>query len=265
MAYQTRLSDWFATHQKDLQLRILEFSWPAVLVEPHPVDFEVSLNFGGLTVAGRGTDKDEMLALEKAGAEAIERLACHCHNIGSVGVAAHTNEESARLNARAEYIERFVFRHHLLKNEPFTFDSSVELELTGTHFECTIFRMHDCGELSSALTLITGPGVNLLGLASDVEFATAALRASIEAQRNYAAFLSAPARFYEATQTDRDLWCCDFNYIETKIRPLLDFDSRKPEQTEQPVIFYRQIPLPTDSIFADCPAVVFQAFETSAV
>ncbi len=265
MAYQTRLSDWLANHRQDLQLKILEFSWPPGLGKTKPIDFEVSLEFGGRSVSGRGTDMDEMLALEKACAEAVERLACHYNNIGSVGVAVHTNEVSARQNARAEYIERFVFQHHLLKNEPFTFESSVELELTDSHFEGNIFRMNDCGGLSSALILITSPGVNLLGLASDVEFGTAAVRASIEAKRNYAAYLSAPEHFSEATQKDRDLWCCDFNYIETKIRPLLNFDSRIPQQTEEPVICYRQIHLPTDSIFADCPAVVFQAFEKSAI
>ena len=265
MAYQTRLTDWVATHRHDLQLKIREFSWPLGIVEQQPNDFEVTLEFGRRSVSGRGTDSDETLALEKACAEAVERLACHCDGIGSVGVAVHTNEVSARLNARAEYIERFVFRNHLLKNEPILYHSPIELELAGSQFEGNLFTMASCGGLSCALSLISGPGVNLLGLAADVEFGSAVERASHEALRNYAAFLSAPGCFSDATRNDSDLWCCDFNYIESKIKPLLKIDSQKPQSVQEPVLFYRPVPLPAGTIFADCPAVVFQAFEKSAV
>lgn len=94
-----------------------KLGWPAVWL-PKISDYEVHIEVDGIKVIGRGTDKNSELAFVKACAESVERFICVSNDIGSNGVAIHTNKEKAIEGAKKELVERFVMKYLLSNNIP---------------------------------------------------------------------------------------------------------------------------------------------------
>ena len=109
---------WTLNNYKELQLKVTQLDW----VKEWPLnfhDFQVSIFVDGKTHIGRGIGRSAHLAFTKASAEAFERAICFENKIPSCGVAAHTNPECAKLNAKCELIERDRFFCHYLTKTPF--------------------------------------------------------------------------------------------------------------------------------------------------
>ena len=265
MAYQARLATWLTNHRKSFELRIREFEWPSVIAARN-TDFEVAMLYNGETVVGRGTDTDPNLALEKACAEAIERLVCVKHGVSSMGVALHTEKLLAKQNARSEFIERRVLAHHINLIAPIELSSRSLLPGPDgdDQIESCIYKLSKCGVFETSLSVISYRDIRLIGAASDFSFATASARADLEAIRNLAACISDAERFHQAVASNSNLKWSDSRFFHQKIAPFL-LVTGPAEHLIAPTIVYRQLTLPTDSIFADCPAVVIQAFEKSAI
>lgn len=118
MENKKKLSRWLLDNHKALKLRATQFKWVEEWL-PHFHDFEVSIVVDGRTVKGRGIDQNSDLAFTKAGAEAIERAICIGKGLSSCGVAVHTENKLAKINARNELIERDRFFCHYLTKTAF--------------------------------------------------------------------------------------------------------------------------------------------------
>lgn len=118
-------SRWIEQYNEKLGLEYSQFGWTQGLdAELH--DIQCSLKFGGNQVLGRGTDVSENVAIVKATAEVLERYFLDQLSVAetSNGVAVHTVQQFAELNATFELLERDAFLCHFLTKVPF---SSVEL------------------------------------------------------------------------------------------------------------------------------------------
>lgn len=92
---------------------------------PGIADCCVYLRFGGLEVFGNAFSFETDFALEKASAEAIERLGMYFAKIRmSNGLAAHTNFQLAGEQAARELLERDSYMCHILTRTPFIRDST---------------------------------------------------------------------------------------------------------------------------------------------
>src|SRR5579863_6964807 len=99
MADSKGLTSWLLDNAGPLDLRATELTWMRAWGLNDYHDLQVSIAIAGQSFTGRGTAASEELAFLKAGAEAIERAYCAAHGIYSVGVAAHTDEIAAQVNA----------------------------------------------------------------------------------------------------------------------------------------------------------------------
>lgn len=118
-------SRWIDQYNEKLGLKYSQFGWTQGLdVELH--DVQCSFNFCGKLFLGRGTDESENVAIVKATAEVLERYFLDQLSVAetSNGVAVHTVQRFAELNATFELLERDAFLCHFLTKTPF---SSVEL------------------------------------------------------------------------------------------------------------------------------------------
>lgn len=108
MASQTPITDWCLANYDTLKPQIQSLNWTEEWL-PSYFDFEVVLRILGTTVTGRGTDKNQRLALEKAFAEAIERYFTIQNRLYYHGVAIHSDERLAKISAFNEFHERSIF------------------------------------------------------------------------------------------------------------------------------------------------------------
>lgn len=118
MASKEKLAKWLFDNRKQLQLKALLGEWVKDWL-PGFEDIRVQIQLGGKAYEGRGIAADQDKAFLIAGAEAIERAYCDNLGINSNGVALHTHEEDAKLNAKLELLERDGFLCHFLTRTPF--------------------------------------------------------------------------------------------------------------------------------------------------
>lgn len=118
MASKEKLAEWLFDNRKQLQLKALLGEWVKDWL-PGFEDIRMQLQINGKTYEGSGIATDQDKAFLIAGAEAIERAYCDNLGINSSGVALHTIEEKAKLNAKLELIERDGFLCHFLTKTPF--------------------------------------------------------------------------------------------------------------------------------------------------
>lgn len=114
MASQTPITDWCLANHDILKPQIQSLNWTEEWL-PGYFDFEVVLRISGTTVTGRGTDKNQRLALEKAFAEAIERYFTIQNRLYYHGVAIHSDERLAKIYANNEFYERSIFLKEALQ------------------------------------------------------------------------------------------------------------------------------------------------------
>lgn len=118
MASKEKLAQWLFDNRNQLQLKTLLATWVKDWI-PGFHDIRVQLEVDGKSYTGRGIATDQDQAFLTAGAEAIERAYCDSLGIHSNGVALHTSEENAKLNAKMELLERDGILCHFLTKTPF--------------------------------------------------------------------------------------------------------------------------------------------------
>ncbi|MCB0368766.1 MAG: YcaO-like family protein [Bdellovibrionales bacterium] len=118
MADKEKLAEWLFNNRNALNLRAQVGSWVKDWL-PGFEDIRIQIQVNGKFYEGRGISTDQDKSFLIAGAEAIERAYCDNLAIHSNGVALHTNEESAKLNAKLELLERDGFLCHFLTKTPF--------------------------------------------------------------------------------------------------------------------------------------------------
>ena len=150
---------------------------------------------------GRGVAQNHRTAFTKAGAEAIRNFICNEYDISPHGVAVHTNDKSAKVNAQNELIERDRFFCHYLTQTPFQKISTEELtsRLKGIDFvhiqkkleihsiEIDVFEMAPLNWTRSFLCISRNENSNLtLGIGSISEnYSLAIQEAIIECLMNH--------------------------------------------------------------------------------
>lgn len=114
-----KIDGWILNNSNllNLQVRIFEND---LLAHFGINDIDVTVTINGKTIAGRGTDFDQNIALKKALSEAIERYFLSTNRFPtSNGMAAHTSIPLATNSAKSELIERDLFFCHFLTGTPF--------------------------------------------------------------------------------------------------------------------------------------------------
>jgi ribosomal protein S12 methylthiotransferase accessory factor YcaO len=266
MAYQTPVAEWLAERRHKFELKLNEFRWGKSLSIPI-YDIGATLRLGGKVAEGRGTATNELLALEKACAEAIERLVCQTNFLSTEGVALHTQEPNARENARLEALERFLFSWHRERKIAFDFlptdcDEAIHLQQWVTDLspkaklEIRLMKA-PTGYFSPICKISEGDNL-FIGLSCGADLEDTCEKALIEAIRNLAAQKANPVSYSEALTNNPDLWCGDSKFIN-ELLPL--FDS-KSSNSMPPILEVISERLSTKSIgdLEDCPVFVERAW-----
>lgn len=198
MANQTQLADWIAENAKSLSLQIQVSDWTGRYL-PGYTDARAVISLYGKSFAGRAVAKDEDDAAVRAVAEAIERTVCYEHNVGSSGVAVHTDLDRARTNSKNELIERDrILCHHLTKTPAAGLVSSLPDHIQNgvqafQQDQVTIkfLRLRRIGETESILAVarLKGGGL-ILGGGAGPSVEPAVEKAAEECFLNAAAFLA---------------------------------------------------------------------------
>ena len=108
MEADDQLLAWSLENKKALNLEVTQNTWPSEVNLPL---FDYSIQIGeNCSRVGRGVDQVKKTAFLKALSEAFERLAMDQNGLScSNGVAAHSELELAKRNAKKELIERDAF------------------------------------------------------------------------------------------------------------------------------------------------------------
>lgn len=211
MAHQTTIARWLFANKETFDFRINEFQWGKSLSKSL-YDFEASITLNGQVHLGRGTDTNELLALEKACAEAIERLVCWSHRIATDGIAIHKSKELARLSSRREAVERFLLKWHQDNNAPFEIYKNIDVykrlvREVSKSAKIQIGVMSSESATVALVCLIADEDQLFLGMSCEATSHQACEKAVMEALRNLAAFKNDSASFLEELLVNQDLWC----------------------------------------------------------
>ena len=189
-----KLNSWLLGHYRQLSLKATQVRWIREWF-PGYCDLQVSIVLDGKEHIGRGVAEDSDLAFTKAGAEALERAFCFEHNISTCGVAVHTDEQSARENARNELVERDRFFCHYLTETFFNkvgqdgYDD-IRDKLKNHDVIMKIFEMNPLNQIKSFICLAKSEKTGLnLGLGASVEISVAMKKAVLECLINTVAAL----------------------------------------------------------------------------
>lgn len=203
MVSQTPITDWCLANQDILKSQIQSLNWTRDWLADY-FDFEVILQVGISTVTGRGTDKNQRLALEKAFAEAIERHLTRENRLYYHGVAIHSDEKQAMINAQSEFYERSIFltENSLTKGKflrqqtPSDFDVPQDLakKIWDYGYNITTHLLPNMSETNGTIyTLIISPNAKsayFLGMSEAAfGFEDAAEKSLVEAVRGFVGYL----------------------------------------------------------------------------
>jgi hypothetical protein len=265
MASETRLTQWLVNNRQALGLKLRELDWSKHW-QQKIFDFEAEMTVQGKVVVGRGTDQNELLAVEKACAEAIERGICTNFGISSKGIAIHTDPQSARDNSAQEAAERAIFDWHLRTRSAFTPVPHSRLKNLPAPLICNetttirFFEMSAINSYDSLICLIGESDRQFLGLASSKGIDGSAYKALIEAMRNLLAYREEPPNFLKSVQSNPDLWCADMEFF-TKISELF---TKPPGELLVPPrieIATELIDLKNIAWLVGCPAIAARSIE----
>ncbi len=191
MEDKKELAHWLLQNKAELELRVERLHWINEWL-PGMHDIRVIIYRGGQSFVGRGIADNPDLALTKAGAEAIERAYCLLNGISSCGVAVHTDESLAQLNAKLELIERDLFFCHYLTRTPF-YEASDETgylnrlheQFRSIEVSFNLMKMRRCDDVFSFIALASGEKSGLVvGLGCSLDKKIAQLKAICECVMN---------------------------------------------------------------------------------
>lgn len=221
MAYQTVATRWLLGKKDQIDVSFVEHKWNIGPSFPY-TDIEVLIRLDDKhTVTGRGTDLVGDIALEKASSEAIERWCCHILNISTVGCAVHSHRESAELNSKNEFAERFAFNKLKSKDiKPKALQSKKTQELFGNlakfypGSEVLFFELVTFTPDKTVLCLILDENTPIsLGLALEAREDSAVQKSFTEALRNYVSYKTDASLFFNSIQKSMDFWCCNPEFL----------------------------------------------------
>lgn len=246
---------WASANRKRIGLQGKEFEW----ARRHGVglfDFSVSISAQGKSAAGRGSDTDETLALEKAVSEAVERCVCRPLGMPSAGVAAHRTPELARENAGREIVERLALHAALDGTVGFSeIDASVSRTaaiLPNPEF----FKIEVGSSEHVVIGLLDFDDQKFLGLGCSSEIEIGIDKAAVEMARNYFAFLDDKDRFLSDVRANSDLWCCDATFISE----IEDRVFKNPYgRLALPELRFEKVDLESMPEFRECPLFIERA------
>jgi hypothetical protein len=145
------ISKWLFQHHQQFAVSILVYTDLGENWLPGLFDLELQFVYNDVLYAGRGQSFNKHLALEKAAAEALERLglaeACRAdHHIkNSSGFAAHLTSSEAYRRAKLELIERDVLMCNTLTGADFCELTPAELKASSPKFFKLSKRLRDRG------------------------------------------------------------------------------------------------------------------------
>lgn len=114
MANLSSLNKWIISNQNRLELDVTKITWTKEWL-PKYFDYKIQIKINEINYVGRGLDKDESIAFDKAAAESLERAAVDIANLDSaVGFAAHPDLKMAKYRAYFELLgfDRVFCHHH---------------------------------------------------------------------------------------------------------------------------------------------------------
>ncbi|RYZ90080.1 MAG: hypothetical protein EOP06_08370 [Proteobacteria bacterium] len=145
------ITAWLFHRQEQLAVEVLEMTDIGDNWLPGLFDIEIHLTYDGETHAGRGQSFDRDLAVEKACAEAIERLGFAewgrrtSRPLTSSGFAAHRTHRKASLKAKSEIIERDVLMCSMLSGAKFRLVPPEFLKAIDPRFQTLLRRLRKAG------------------------------------------------------------------------------------------------------------------------
>lgn len=265
MANKKTLTSWLVENRERLNPAFVQFDWPNRYFNGLS-DFKATLNIEDFAAIGRGIDISPEIALEKASAEAIERLICHKLNISSGGCAV-AGEISAQSHARHEALERYYFDEHIEIGRPFHLIEKTISPLSmsanliceqfkslnpniGAHF----YKMAVPDPYYGIVCNIspTSEAPQILGLSLHIDPTKALKKALKEALMNYARQQDNPKSFAEAVNADSDLWICNPRFME-KITTLFSNTPWTTTATELPELIIEKIDTSSIEQLSGCP------------
>ena len=165
-----KITNWIIKNQEKYKIAITELTG-LKKYNSNFYDFKIQLMYKNLLIIGRGTSYNQDIALIKAFAESIERLALEHYEFNiSNGLAAHTSYESAKINARNELFEHDSFLcNFLTKNTLERCDNLNTFKINNFHINTYYLSKSSIG--NSILVTITSKDKNKsIGLVSGTSF-----------------------------------------------------------------------------------------------
>ncbi len=227
MANQTPIAKWVFANRATFHPTVEQLTWPNRYF-PGVYDFSTTLVVNDTKVVGRGVDRDQLIAVEKSFAEAIERFIGARLKIDSEGFAvgetvggAHSVEE----HARNEAFERFYFFRHL--RERICFQPAKDWYDTGSfEYIKDKFCRYNKGFDVPRICEISTPGNAIarvvvlcrdeipafLGLSYARDIDSAIWHAFLEAMPNFARYRDFPFTF-DAEVAENHYWNCDPDFL----------------------------------------------------
>ncbi len=222
MANSTSITRWIIDNRSIIHPNYTEFDWPNRYY--HGLyDFSAEIKIGGAEGSGRGIDCNRELALEKASAEAIERLICQSLDISTKGVAV-SGSLNAMAHADNEALERFFFEEHISNQRPFNplADDTIAAErkirssirVNDTDLQMSFAEMATPKSYYGVVCFIRVSQTPIaLGLSLCRTPEDAVNKAFTEAFANYARFKDSPESFARSREQMTHVWNINTTYL----------------------------------------------------
>ena len=198
------LTDWLLNNSDRLSLRAEKYRWIDEWL-PGFFDYGVIIKVDGKDYSGRGIDKNEQLAFEKAASEALERAAVKTARLKMLwSTAAYPNYEGAALRAYRELvgIDR-VFCHHYSEKKirrmdwgetgGYFPDGALYKQIKKSRIDFSLYELRPTLDSKVVCGIASGGGLGfngfLSGFGADKDIKSAAAHAAIECLRTVAACL----------------------------------------------------------------------------
>lgn len=225
-----------------------EFTWGS----PDFTDIRVEIVKSGVRCFGRGTHADGNTALEKASAEALERLCCHILGISTVGCAVHLSPELAMENSRHEFIERYIF--DMFRNGCFNSITNADSLLVierNLPSKIWIVELGDGNTITICIFIDLGDPISIgISFGSDTNSFE---KAYIEAFRNYMSYRQDRSSFDLAVKSNKDMWCCDKSFLQEVIFKLEQNDKGVRRKFTIPKVGTKTLMVSQVLGLSDCP------------
>lgn len=258
MAHHTPLAAWLYSNKQILDPKFREFDWTEKYL-PGIHDFMATIRWNGMEGEGRGLADSRELALEKASAEAIERLICRILNLDSVGMAVSGNQDP-KTHARNELYERFFLDSHLNMSIPMQalkgqFGDRSQIvdafKRRNSEVGLQFFKFSTPADFNGVVCMIDNQRKSL-GFALGTNFEDVIFRSFLEALPNFAWFQDRRDVLEAALPTSKLPWHLSDKFL-TEIVPLLGGGDDRTTAIPLPRVTEASVDISAIPIFKDSP------------